>query len=332
MSRLTILNAQVLMDKDLTLTDLRVYGAICMFANTHSSICFPKQQTIADRLGINVPMVSKSVGVLVEKGYILKGAKVGADGRKKQNYYTIKYDIILPENELMPEHNSGVDELMPQDNHELMPQDKSLYNTNSFNLLTPLTKKNKTKKEIPVVKESLTTEPTVKESLTVEPNCKETLQVESVNIKEHELKTKDEIMNFIRDFNLTSLHHFNRTETDLITEYILKRKEAYKSKVKNTKQALIGLLNSIVETRKQFPLDWIFEMENGCYKRTATSGDATKPFQTIKPEYYKTAQQKSNQLTFNNQYAKSKPDHFSIDKKYAGTKNDDFFDGYINGK
>ncbi len=50
MSRLTILNAQVLMDKDLTLTDLRVYGAICMFANTHSSICFPKQQTIADRL------------------------------------------------------------------------------------------------------------------------------------------------------------------------------------------------------------------------------------------------------------------------------------------
>lgn len=146
------------MDKDLTLTDLRVYGAICMFANTHSSICFPKQQTIADRLGINVPMVSKSVGILVDKGYILKGAKVGVDGRKKQNYYTIKYDIILPENELMPEHNSGVDELMPQDNHELMPQDKSLYNINSFNLLTPLTKKNKTKKEIPVVKESLTTQ------------------------------------------------------------------------------------------------------------------------------------------------------------------------------
>ena len=344
------------MDKDLTLTDLRVYGAICMFANTHSSICFPKQQTIADRLGINVPMVSKSVGVLVEKGYILKGAKIGKDGRKKQNYYTIKYDIILQESELMSEDNSENNELMPQHNHELMPQHNSLSNINSFNSITPLTKKNKIKKDGFSSNENSVSvkngkidikanqhgqtdilcpcdqgrlEETLQEDkyfccecssiysknevlniiglknsvsvnnahtqTTYQGNLdnstgKKNLQVEAVKITKAELQKQDEIENFVNEHN-----SFNENEVALITEYITDRKAVYKSKVKNTKQALNALLNDIAEVKKQIPLDWVFQKDGEVYSNCGTAGDKTKPFQTIKIDYFKNVLQQGKQ-------------------------------------
>ena len=290
MSRLTILNAQVLMDKDLTLTDLRVYGAICMFANTHSSICFPKQQTIADRLGINVPMVSKSVGVLVEKGYILKGAKVGADGRKKQNYYTIKYDIILQENELMPEHNSGVDELMPQDNCELMPQDKSLYNTNSFNLITPLTKKNKTKKENPTISSLENVQPVVKENLTTQK-------------PKQEVHFPQEFIEFYEGYEGKHPSKQKQTATTVLKKWKIMRKTYTNAEILlQVKQYAEYLQNApwrdkkgiqFVSEKFLFEGDWI-------EKKLIQETKQKKP-------------------TFNNQYAKTKPDYLEVQKRYAAT-------------
>jgi hypothetical protein len=43
-------------------------------------------------------------------------------------------------------------------------------------------------------------------------------------------------------------------------------------------------------------------------------------------------QNKQQKSTNNNNYGKQSKDYFAIDKKYARTKNDDFLNGYINGK
>jgi len=86
----------------------------------------------------------------------------------------------------------------------------------------------------------------------------------------------------------------------LITEYILRRKEAYKSKVKNTQKALTGVLNDILQVMREIPLEIIFEQLDGVYVNCGTAGDKTKPFQTIKIDYFKHLKQKS---TFNNQNA-----------------------------
>ena len=124
-----------------------------------------------------------------------------------------------------------------------------------------------------------------------------------------ELKTKQEVQEFVRNFKakeviidgiLQTAPIFSENEIDLITEYILRRKEAYKSKVKNTQKALTGVLNDILQVMREIPLEVIFEQLDGVYVNCGTAGDKTKPFQTIKIDYFKHLKQKP---TFNNQNA-----------------------------
>jgi hypothetical protein len=125
-----------------------------------------------------------------------------------------------------------------------------------------------------------------------------------------ELKTKQEVQQFVTNFKAHAIivngvpktaPIFSQNEIDLITEYILRRKESYKSKVKSTPKALTGVLNDILQAREQIPLEIIFKQDEGVYVHCGTKGDKTKPYQTITLEYFKTLIQKT---TFNKQDAK----------------------------
>ena len=156
--------------------------------------------------------------------------------------------------------------------------------------------------ETPVVKESFTTQnPTVKESLTAQKQKKEI-----------EITKKDDIENFVRTFKASEFEVdgviqlqsvFSENEIGLITQWILRRKETHKSKVKNTEQAITGVLNDILDIKKEIPLETIFEQRDGCYVHCGASGDASKTHQSIKLEYFTKLIKKP---TFNNQYAKPK--------------------------
>ena len=127
--------------------------------------------------------------------------------------------------------------------------------------------------------------------------------------KDSELKIKQEVQEFVTNFKakeviidgiLQTAPIFSENEIDLITEYILRRKESYKSKVKNTSKALTGVLNDILQVMKEIPLEIIFEQLDGVYVNCGTKGDKSKPYQTIELSYFKHLKQKS---TFNNQNA-----------------------------
>jgi hypothetical protein len=124
---------------------------------------------------------------------------------------------------------------------------------------------------------------------------KENLTVEAVKTSKAELQKQDEIENFVNEHN-----SFNENEVALITEYIIDRKTIYKSKVKNTKQALNGLLCDIAEVKKQIPLEWVFQKDGDIYSNCGTAGDKTKPFQTIKIDYFKNVLQQAKQKPTHN--------------------------------
>lgn len=166
--QLSILNSAVLYDKSLTLTDLRVYGAICQYANTKTHLCFPKQSSIAAQLGITIPMVSRSIKNLTTKKYLVVVPKLH-NGRKEQNTYQVIYDGFTSadnsviDDGIIPTGNSeltSVDksEVISQDNSGVISDgnsvdcritypdksgftsaDNSYIDMNSFNSLTPLT-------------------------------------------------------------------------------------------------------------------------------------------------------------------------------------------------
>jgi len=156
--------------------------------------------------------------------------------------------------------------------------------------------------------------PTVKESLTVQKPKKEI-----------EIIKKDDIESFVRTFKASEFEVdgliqfqsiFSENEIGLITQWILRRKETHKSKVKNTEQAITGVLNDILDIKKEIPLETIFEQRDGCYVHCGASGDASKTHQSIKLEYFTKLIKKP---TFNNQYARQKPDYLEVQKRYATT-------------
>jgi hypothetical protein len=154
--------------------------------------------------------------------------------------------------------------------------------------------------------------PVVKDYLQVQKPDRDNLSRTQKPKKEIEILEKNDIENFVRNFKANEFQVdgviqkqsiFSENEIDLITEYIIRRKEFYKSKVKSTPQALVGILHGILETQGQFDLEIIFKQLDGIYVNCGTAGDKTKPFQTIKLSYFKHLQQKS---TNNNNYAKPK--------------------------
>ena len=143
------------------------------------------------------------------------------------------------------------------------------------------------------------------------PTVKDSLQVQKSK-KEIEILEKNDIENFVRNFKANEFQVdgiiqkqsiFSENEIDLITEWILRRKSTHKSKVKNTVQAITGVLNDILDIKKEIPLETIFEQRDGCYVNCGASGDASKTHQSIKLEFFTKLIKKS---TNNNNYGKPK--------------------------
>ena len=143
--------------------------------------------------------------------------------------------------------------------------------------------------------------PTVKESLTVQKPK-----------KEMQITKKEDIESFIRNFKANEFEVngaiqfqsiFSENEIELITGYLLRRKEKHKSKAKCSQQAIKAILNKILEIKGIHALEVVFEQHDGCYVNCGTAGDPTTPWIRLELEYFTKLIKKP---TFNNQYAKPK--------------------------
>ena len=253
---------------------------------------------------------------MVDYGILLQGC-FNKDKRDRTSWYTLSdeffSDCIL-QNREMDTTKSGNDILQNREMIYITDKKQQIKNTNENNINT-------------ASGFSQSENPTVKESLTVQ-NPK----------KEIEITKKDDIESFVRNFKATKFEVdgviqfqsiFSENEIELITGYLLKRKEKHKSRAKSSQQAIKAILNKILEIKGVHALEVVFEQNDGCYVNCGTAGDPTTPWIRLELEYFTKLIKKP---TFNNQYAKSKSDYFAIDKKYLGTTGDDFLNEYINGK
>lgn len=90
-ARFSVVPSDAVTDLDLTATQLRVLLVIGTYLSKDDK-AFPKQKTIADRLGIARETVNRAVKVLSEKGYIQIHHQKRDDGGQRANQYTVKLD------------------------------------------------------------------------------------------------------------------------------------------------------------------------------------------------------------------------------------------------
>lgn len=246
--------------------------------------------------------IEYTLSKMVDTGILIKDC-FNEDKRDRTAWYTLSDDFFskcISEKKEMDTTNLGNDISEKKEIIYITDKKQQIKNTNKNNINTASGFSQSTMSEIPnsSVSANFThTQPIVKENLTTQKQ------------NESELKSKHEIQEFVTNFKakevivdgaLQTTSIFSASEIDLITEFILRRKEAYKSKVKNTQKALTGVLNDILQVMKEIPLEIIFEQLEGIYVHCGTAGDKTKPFQTIKLDYFKHLKQKP---TFNNQNA-----------------------------
>lgn len=94
-SRFTIIPTAAINDDRLTAVQLRVLLAIGSYSSKDRA-AFPRQQTIADSLGIARETVNRSVKKLREYGYVHVQVQFRDDGSQKENLYWVKLDPCDP--------------------------------------------------------------------------------------------------------------------------------------------------------------------------------------------------------------------------------------------
>ena len=92
-SRLCIVPSEAVSDARLTHVQLRVLLAIGSFTGKDEA-AFPKQQTIADMLGLARETVNRAIGALKRFGYIEVEAQKRPDGGQKESLYWVKLDPL----------------------------------------------------------------------------------------------------------------------------------------------------------------------------------------------------------------------------------------------
>jgi hypothetical protein len=90
-ARFAIVPSDAVTDQELTATQLRVLLVIGTYLSKDDR-AFPKQKTIADRLGIARETVNRAVKVLSDKEYIQVHHQKRDDGGQRANQYTVKLD------------------------------------------------------------------------------------------------------------------------------------------------------------------------------------------------------------------------------------------------
>jgi|GEM_PF-2981389 len=86
----------VLARRDLSKTELRVYGILAARQNSKTGHCYPARQTIADDLGIHIENVKKALKSLRDKGLISWDHRADKSGRQTSNQYQIAYAKPFP--------------------------------------------------------------------------------------------------------------------------------------------------------------------------------------------------------------------------------------------
>jgi hypothetical protein len=286
------ITSEVLRDKDLNPIEKLIFTEI--MALTYScGYCYASNSHFADIFDRAVETISRNISKLQSKGYIYSEISQ-SDGNARKIFvkytgqpFPRKHQDTIDENvnTSCQKHQDTIDENVKHSNTTSKSISKSLNkNTasgSSFN-------ENSTISKIENVQANY-------QGNLDNSTGKENLQVEAVKTSKAELQKQDEIENFVNEHN-----SFNENEVALITEYIIDRKTIYKSKVKNTKQALNGLLCDIAEVKKQIPLEWVFQKDGDIYSNCGTAGDKTKPFQTIKIDYFKNVLQQAKQKATHN--------------------------------
>jgi DNA-binding transcriptional MocR family regulator len=92
-SRLCIIPSEAVSDKRLTHVQLRVLLAIGSYTGKDRA-AFPKQQTVADMLGLARETVNRALAALKRFGYIEIEHQKRADGGQKENLYWVKLDPL----------------------------------------------------------------------------------------------------------------------------------------------------------------------------------------------------------------------------------------------
>ena len=92
-SRLCIIPSDAVSDKRLTHVQLRVLLAIGSYTGKDRA-AFPKQQTVADMLGLARETVNRALAALKRFGYIEIEHQKRADGGQKENLYWVKLDPL----------------------------------------------------------------------------------------------------------------------------------------------------------------------------------------------------------------------------------------------
>lgn len=92
-SRLCIIPSDAVSDKRLTHVQLRVLLAIGSYTGKDRA-AFPKQQTVADMLGLARETVNRALAALKRFGYIEIQHQKRADGGQRENLYWVKLDPI----------------------------------------------------------------------------------------------------------------------------------------------------------------------------------------------------------------------------------------------
>ena len=94
MNNLAILPRQIIDDPTITLNELRVFTALCSFANIEDKSCYPSLNKIAERCAIkDLVNISRSIKKLVEKGYVEKEARHSKKAGQQSNVYIIRFDL-----------------------------------------------------------------------------------------------------------------------------------------------------------------------------------------------------------------------------------------------
>lgn len=103
--RYSIFAARAVFDPRLTATDVRVLAALGTYTNKQGW-CFPKQETVALRVGVKRPTVVVAIKRLVDLGYLEQQQQTAPGRGRTTSKYRVKLDIEEP---MSAEITSGAD-------------------------------------------------------------------------------------------------------------------------------------------------------------------------------------------------------------------------------
>ena len=132
--RFAVVPADVVLDGDLTLHQLRVLMVLALHADRDRS-SFPSQRRIAELVGSSRSRVNATLQELEAEGYVRSGRRHRSDGSETSKTYEVIFDLGLSQSETgvyHPDETGGVSPRRDTINRPL-EQTTSIYRSDQFN-------------------------------------------------------------------------------------------------------------------------------------------------------------------------------------------------------